>query len=230
MTSPILLQIETSSSVCSVALSSGKSLLSLKEIAGDANHAALLAVMIEEVLVETKYDSKALDAIVLSSGPGSYTGLRIGAATAKGMCYALNKPLIAVDSLSVLAYAMSITADGQKRIFCPTIDARRDEIYYGLFDQNGEVIRPSVNTILTSDFLKDMPDDIKILIGGSAVAKCRQYVSGRWFEFDDLTKPSARWLVPLGELMFARSEFTDPVRYEPNYIKPAFVTSAKNVL
>lgn len=230
MPSPLLLHIETSSSVCSVALSSGNTLLSLKETAGNANHAALLAVMIEEVLLEAKYDSHALDAIVLSSGPGSYTGLRIGAATAKGMCYALNLPLIAVDSLSVLAYAMSITADDHQCIFCPTIDARRDEIYYGLFNQNGEVIKPSVNTILTSDFLKDVPGDTRILIGGSGAAKCRQYVSSQWLGFDDITKPSARWLIPFGEILFARSEFTDPVYYEPSYIKPAFITSAKDAL
>lgn len=230
MAAPLLLHIETSSPVCSVALSLGSSLLSLKETTEHANHAAMLIVMIEQVLQEAKYDAKMLDAIVLSAGPGSYTGLRIGTATAKGMCYALNKPLIAVDSLQALANGMRANAGERKCIYCPTIDARRNEIYYGLYSHNVDIIRPPVNHILAPGFLSDMQGDEKILIGGSGATKCRQFVSVHRPEFDEITTPSAKWMIQWGDRMFASAAFTDPIYFEPHYIKPAFVTSAKKIL
>ncbi|MGB3076173.1 MAG: tRNA (adenosine(37)-N6)-threonylcarbamoyltransferase complex dimerization subunit type 1 TsaB, partial [Chitinophagales bacterium] len=107
MASTLLLHIETSSPVCSVALSRSGTLIALKELAGNANHAAMLTMIIDQLMNESKIEMKALDGIALSAGPGSYTGLRIGAATAKGLCFALDKPLIAVDSLQSLAVGMS---------------------------------------------------------------------------------------------------------------------------
>ncbi|MEO6167379.1 MAG: tRNA (adenosine(37)-N6)-threonylcarbamoyltransferase complex dimerization subunit type 1 TsaB [Chitinophagales bacterium] len=227
MSAPMLLLIETSSPVCSVALSSNGHVKALREISVNANHASMLIPMIEELMKETLTDIQALDGIALSSGPGSYTGLRIGAATAKGLCYSLRKPLITLDSLQVLAWGMSRNRPDSQFVYCPSIDARRDEIYYGLFNNEGAVVKSSANIILTSGFLGDQPSDKKIIIGGSGALKCRQVLVGHTIEYDLATVPSACWMVTMAEEKFRKGDLDNYVSFEPNYIKPAFISSSK---
>lgn len=230
MSSPLLLLIETSSPVCSVALSRHGKVAAIREVSANANHAALLPVMIDELLKEIKAEVKDIEAVGISAGPGSYTGLRIGAATAKGLCYALEKPLIAVDSLQALAMGMSQYYGDAPTIYCPTIDARRDEIYYGLFGKNGSIIKPSSNLITNSDFLSEQISGESIIIGGSGALKCQKLTGGRPFSYDFLTLSSARWMLALAEAKFKAGDFSNYVSFEPSYIKPAFISSEKSLL
>lgn len=230
MPTPLLLHIETSSPVCSVALSKNGELISLKELGGDSNHASLLTLMIDQIMTESNTPMKMLDAIVISAGPGSYTGLRIGAATAKGLCYALDKPLIEIDSLQALSVGMGRKYKNSQLLFCPSVDARRNEIYYGLFQKDGVVMIGSKNIIVTADFLRDQFEDKNIVIGGSGAAKCRDFPTLRSFDFDLETRSSSRWMVLLAEKKFNHSEFSEPIHFEPNYIKPAFITPARKAL
>lgn len=230
MAPTLLLLIETSSPICSVALSSAGKLIAMRTLDENANHASMLAVLIDDVIKTAQITLKELDAIAISAGPGSYTGLRIGAATAKGLCYSLSKPLIAIDSLQSLAFGMSSRDHLSDSIFCPTIDARRDEIYFGLFDGSGKVIRPSENSILDSAFQHYLPEDKMITIGGSGASKCRHLGINRNLSFDYSTRPSAQWLIQQATENMLEKKFNDYHTFEPNYIKPAFVTASKSRL
>lgn len=230
MSSGKLLLIETSSPVCSVAISEQGELRALLELTGEANHAAMLTDLINRVLQHSNTEIQEPDAIVVSGGPGSYTGLRIGAATAKGLCFALDKPLIVVDSLQAMAYGMVDYLQDEQLIYCPTIDARRSEIYYGLYLHDGTVLKTPANLVLTGSFLHDRLAGNRILIGGSGVAKCKLLEHANQFEFDTHTSPSAKWMITPATEQFKRGAFTNPVLFEPNYIKPVFITSKKPAL
>lgn len=230
MAAPLLLLIETSSPICSVALSSEGKLIAMKELHENANHASMLAVLIADMMKTVQITLKELDAVAISAGPGSYTGLRIGAATAKSLCFSLSKPLLAIDSLQALALGMSNHIQQSDHIYCPTIDARRDEIYFGLFDGNGKVIHPSVNIILNDSFLNYLPKDKMITVGGSGAAKCLHFENNRNLSFDYSTRPSAQWLIQQATENMLEKRFNDYHSFEPNYVKPAFVTASKSRL
>jgi tRNA threonylcarbamoyladenosine biosynthesis protein TsaB len=230
MSFPLLLLIETSSPVCSVALSGNGHIMALREISANANHAAMLIPMIDELIKEVHLNIQLLDGIAISAGPGSYTGLRIGAATAKGLCYSSGKPLIAIDSLQALAWGMSFNAAHSHAIYCPTIDARRDEIYYGLFGSNAVLIKPSNNSILSSAFLSDQRSGKPIIIGGSGALKCQPFLVGHTIEYDHVTTASARWMVMLAEEKLRNSDLSNYASFEPNYVKPAFISSGKQII
>ncbi|MGB3074016.1 MAG: hypothetical protein WBB36_01775, partial [Chitinophagales bacterium] len=116
------------------------------------------------------------------------------------------------------------------QVFCPTIDARRDEIYYGLYLQDGTVMQSSTNIILTADFMKRQLVDKTIVIGGSGAIKCKKIATDRLFQIDLSTTPSATWMIRLAEKQFVMGNFSDPVYFEPNYIKPAFISSSRVIL
>lgn len=230
MPAQLLLHIETSTPICSVALSERGNLVALRELPGNANHASMLAILIKEAMISSKLEFNALDGIVLSAGPGSYTGLRIGAATAKGLCYALSKPLITIDSLQSLAIGMQQKHECKASAYCPTIDARRNEIYYALFDERAVTIFPSANKILDETFLTDQPKDRTILIGGSGAQKCFQALPHRNnLEFDFTTVASAQWMISPATDKLVAEEFADFKTFEPNYIKPAFITAKRKI-
>ena len=136
----LILNIETSTNTCSVALAQNGELLSYKEEHNIQSHASLITVFIDEVLQNAKKKASELDAVAVSIGPGSYTGLRIGLSCAKGLCYALNIPLITIDSLESLAQGMISEKYDANALYLPLIDARRNEVYYAIFNAKGEAL------------------------------------------------------------------------------------------
>jgi tRNA threonylcarbamoyladenosine biosynthesis protein TsaB len=193
-----------------------------------ANHAAVLTIIIQEIMAKYNHHLSDLDAIAISAGPGSYTGLRIGAAVAKGLCYSLSKPLLAVDSLQALAFGMFCSVDNSNvQLFCPTVDARRGEIYYGIFGKAAEMIRPSTHVVVDDRFLEEFGDKDAIIIGGSGRDTCRKVLSNRMIHYDDSTHFSAAWMVKFAEDKWRVQDLIDAVLFEPHYIKPAFISTRK---
>ncbi|HYV93181.1 MAG TPA: tRNA (adenosine(37)-N6)-threonylcarbamoyltransferase complex dimerization subunit type 1 TsaB [Chitinophagales bacterium] len=231
----LILNIETSSSVCSVCISRDREVILKKEDFSGTNHASMLAVFIQQLFQETKIGMKDLDAIAVSAGPGSYTGLRIGVVTAKGLCFSLDKPLIAIDSLQALASGLEKkipvpgTHDGKGNlIYCPTIDARRNEIYFGLYGREGEEILPSHNIILSSSIPFSIPDGHTVVAGGSGVLKCRQAWGDEPILYDDSVVSSARHMTFLSQKKFTVSMFEDIHSFEPHYIKPVYINTPRS--
>jgi len=198
-----------------------------REDGSGTNHASLLAVFIRDMFTENNFNIHELDAIAVSAGPGSYTGLRIGVATAKGICFSLSKPLIAIDSLQVLASGMMANNSLKQFLFCPTIDARRNEIYYSIVSSDLTIIVPSINVELSPVPPFSIPDGKRILIGGSGVAKCLRFWKSSMLFADQNTRHSSRWMVPLSEKKFDAHVFENVKDFEPSYIKPVFFAAQK---
>ncbi|TAE91039.1 MAG: tRNA (adenosine(37)-N6)-threonylcarbamoyltransferase complex dimerization subunit type 1 TsaB, partial [Bacteroidetes bacterium] len=173
---PNLLCIETATSVCSVAVFHENGLLAMQEIADGNQHASQLAVIIQQTLLTAGLTAKQLDAIVISKGPGSYTGLRVGVSTAKGICYALNKPLIAVNTLKSMAFAFIEQYKPQSGLICPMIDARRMEVYTALFDVKGnEVMQTQAKIIEPDGFAKFANQEVAFI--GNGAQKCQGIIN-----------------------------------------------------
>lgn len=223
----LLLNIETSSPICSVCLSHNGEMIAEKEDASGTNHASVLISFIQLLFRQVNLGINDLDAIAVSAGPGSYTGLRIGTATAKGLCYSLEKPLIAIDSLQALAVGLGKKYSEKNFFYCPTLDARRNEIYYGLFGKDAEEIISSSNIILS----ESIPFGISgkdIIIGGSGAGKCQSFWKDDALIFDYEIIPSARYMIPLSEKKFSHPQFEDIANFEPHYIKPVYITPERS--
>jgi len=219
----MILQIETATASCSVALANGGGVLVVKQLSGRNVHAEMITLFIDEVIASAGITYQDLDAIAVSSGPGSYTGLRIGVSTAKGLCFALEKPLIAVETLE----AMASGAAGQQTLsvagnmlLCPMIDARRMEVYTAVFTADGARIRATSAEIITEDSFADLLQNGKILFFGDGAEKCREilgqnanacFLPGFINSAADLTKKAFE--------KFKRSEFEDVAYFEPYYLK-----------
>lgn len=215
----MLLLIESSTIVCSVALASGGKIIALREIAEANRHAEKLTLFCEELVNETGIALATLDAVAVSGGPGSYTGLRIGVSAAKGICYALGKPLISVGTLEAMAHGMKNEAQPGD-LLCPMIDARRMEVYCALFDhearQTGEV-KPLV---LDENSFAEKLAEKRILFSGDGMPKSRALLS-RFPNavFTESGMPSSVHLLPVAEAKLAAKAFEDVAYFEPFYLK-----------
>ena len=169
----LILNLETATTVCSVAIAKNGQLLSLKEINGDYTHAENLTGFIEHVFHESGMSLKDLDAISISKGPGSYTGLRIGVSTAKGLCYSLDKPLIAINTLEHSAYGCSIKNGSADALFCPMIDARRMEVYCAVYDKANNLIRPTTAEIIDEHSFTELLENQPVYFFGDGAEKCK---------------------------------------------------------
>lgn len=224
----MLLHLETATDVCSAALSHNGKLLGYKESAEPRVHAAMLTVFITELLHDAGIEANAVDAVSISSGPGSYTGLRIASSVAKGFCYATGKPLIALDTLQIMAagYKEEFNADANA-LLCPMIDARRDEVYTAMFSNNLQPVLASAPLILTADSFANYSDKI-ICFFGNGAPKFSLMLAGQTNRiFTEGFYPKARHQVNLGTLYFAKGSFADVAYFEPNYLKE-FYTPAKS--
>jgi tRNA threonylcarbamoyladenosine biosynthesis protein TsaB len=221
----VILCLDTATAVCSVALGSDGKVWATRESAQKNVHSSSITSFIQEILLETGFDLSGLDAVAVSKGPGSYTGLRIGVSTAKGLCYALGKPLIAISSLRALAHGMAqhIRRKGAtpgKFLFCPMIDARRMEVYSAFYNENNELIRDIQADIVTSDSYQEYLTLHKVLFFGDGAAKCRQMLGGdpnAVFHEDFVS--SATHMIELAEERFHRKQFEDVAYFEPFYLK-----------
>jgi len=218
-----ILNIETATKNCSVALAKeGKTIL-CKEIADEGySHAERLHVFIEEIINESGIGMKDLSAIAVSQGPGSYTGLRIGVSAAKGLCYALNIPLIAVDTLLALASKVSV-ADG---LIVPMIDARRMEVYSAVFSVSLEKKREVLAEIIDENSFEAIQE--KIYFVGDCNDKCKSVLTKVNFVFlDDIKYPSANEMSALSFNKYKISDTVDVAYFEPYYLKDFLIASPK---
>lgn len=217
-----------------MALAKDGEMISLRESGGEGRaHANNLGVYIEEVLRENDLDAAELDAVAVGAGPGSYTGLRIGVSTAKGMCYALGKPLIAVDSLKALAnIAMEEYEAGiidlehpGTAVLAPMIDARRMEVYTRLFDTNLDPRGGTFAHVLTGESFADVfAAGRELLVFGNGAEKCTDILPSAKYA---RIASSARGMVALAETAFQAGDFVDIAYFEPYYLKDFVVTPSK---
>jgi tRNA threonylcarbamoyladenosine biosynthesis protein TsaB len=218
----LILSIETATEVCSAALSLDGKAIALKETRGSNEHSAQLTLFIQEVLKEAGKSLHELDAIAVSMGPGSYTGLRIGVSTAKGLCFALEKPLIAVSTLKSMALvALNDFTETMNRdvLLCPMIDARRMEVFSVLYDRNLNEIRPVEALLLDEDTFRPYSDS-HILVFGNGADKCKGlYTVQSNIIFPGDVFPSANAIGRLAEEKFKQGDFENTAYFEPFYLK-----------
>jgi tRNA threonylcarbamoyladenosine biosynthesis protein TsaB len=218
-----ILCLETSTKSCSVALGENGKLLSLKESVDEKHsHAENLTLYIEAVCKQAKINLKEVDAIAVSKGPGSFTGLRIGVSAAKGLCYALDKPLIAINSLQAMAasyISQKPEARSQKPLFCPMIDARRMEVYCAVYDEQLNEIKKTSADIIDESSFADLLKQNKIYFFGDGSSKCRITITHPNAVFIEGIDPSAQFMLPLAEKLFAEKKFEDVAYFEPFYLK-----------
>jgi tRNA threonylcarbamoyladenosine biosynthesis protein TsaB len=222
-----ILNIETSTEVCSVAISKDGNHLFKKEILEGLNHSEFLTVLIEEILAENSYKLNQLDAVAVSKGPGSYTGLRIGVSVAKGLCYGLNIPLIAVNSLEILGMYAALKSD-KDMLFCPMIDARRMEVYTALYNSNGKEIKPVSAEIIEENFLLEYLTKNKILFYGNGAKKCKSKITHVNALFEGPNKTSAQFMQNLTAIKYNEKQFENVAYFEPLYLKDFVATIPKN--
>ena len=223
----LLLSLETSTQACSAAVHKDGVLLASREIQTPRSAAAQLAVIVHEVVSEAKFKMADLQGIVVASGPGSYTGLRIGVATAKGLCYALNIPLISVNTLQLMAYQgkdylkanLSRTEQENEILLCPMIDARRMEVYCLIQDFNLNEIEPTQAKIIDEQSFKNYFQNRVIYFLGEGAEKCKEIIHHGSARFVPQLTPQAASLGELGYLKWKQSEFEDVVTFEPFYLK-----------
>ncbi|OGX84444.1 tRNA (adenosine(37)-N6)-threonylcarbamoyltransferase complex dimerization subunit type 1 TsaB [Hymenobacter glacialis] len=227
----LLISLETSSPVCSVALHriADGSLVGQSELRLDKSHSTHLTILIEQLLANTGHQLSDLAAVAVSDGPGSYTGLRIGAASAKGLCFALDVPLVAVSTLKALAaQVMTGTARPKKFLFCPMLDARRMEVYAAVYTHEGQEVVAPTPLVLEADTLAEQLAQHSVLFFGNGAAKF-QSLLGEPANAGFLTgiEPSAIAVGQLAVAAFHRQEFQDVAYYEPFYLKEVYTTTPK---
>ncbi|WP_396174190.1 tRNA (adenosine(37)-N6)-threonylcarbamoyltransferase complex dimerization subunit type 1 TsaB [Flavobacterium sp.] len=215
-----ILNIETATKNCSVSLAKDGQTILCKEIAEQGySHAERLHVFIEEILKKTKVKIQELHAVAVSKGPGSYTGLRIGVSTAKGLCYALGIPLIALDTLQVLAHQVSV----DNGIIVPMLDARRMEVYSAIFDKNHDNIKAVQAEVLTEDSYSEFTETLYFI--GDCQEKCQTVLTQPNFKFiPEIVFPSASQMSQLSYEKFNQNDFEDVAYFEPFYLKDFLVT------
>lgn len=220
----LILNIETATTMCSVSLGKDGQLIAFKELNGDYTHAENLTLFIEDVIQQAGVQLKDIDAVAISKGPGSYTGLRIGVSTAKGLCYSLDKPLIAINTLEHLSRSVSIDAG---TLICPMIDARRMEVYCAVYDHAGKEIEPTAAEIIDETSFSTLLNKHKMVFVGDGAAKCKEAFSSRPNAvFIDDVFPSAKQMIPLSEIAYQAAKFEDVAYFEPFYLKD-FVAGKK---
>ncbi len=213
-----LLNIETATHICSVALSNNGKTIDLIESYEDKTHAELLTVFIEQILERNHIDSKNLDAVCVSEGPGSYTGLRIGISVAKGICYGLKIPLISIPTLEAMAFGAKNKVS-KHQILCPMIDARRMEVYTALYSSDLEIIEDTHAKIIDDNSFKEILENQALIFFGTGSEKCKSTILNPNAQFIDKTYISASNMSSLGFEKFKNKEFENVAYFEPFYLK-----------
>jgi tRNA threonylcarbamoyladenosine biosynthesis protein TsaB len=225
-----ILNIETATEICSVAVSENNLLLALCESTEPNQHSSQLTLLIEEALGKAGLKINQLDAVALSSGPGSYTSLRVGSSVAKGICYALNIPLIAVDTLECLVEGALLLENDSDAIYCPMIDARRMEVYTALYDHQKNRLRELDSRIFDEVFRDELLTlNKKIIFSGNGSEKCSEIFDENKFAFYKTVCNSSNMLNTVYQ-KFINFEFSDIAYFSPTYLKAPNITTAKKVL
>jgi tRNA threonylcarbamoyladenosine biosynthesis protein TsaB len=235
----MILNIETASDICSIALSTTQGeLLAIREIVETKQHAAQITLLIQACLQEAGVTMSQLSAVALSTGPGSFTSLRVGAATAKGICYALGIPLIAVDTLKSLAYQNYFTLKGNNIVYGALMDARRMEVYASMWQPNeaGELVQiePTQPVIIDENTwlpyrANEGAKGIILALSGNGASKCGQILTGNIQLFPNIVC-SAKHLIPLSATAFFQRNFVNFAYFSPDYGKNPNITISKKNL
>ncbi len=220
----IILHIETSTHVCSVALSDENSCLFSKSNYDGMNHAAMLSLFIQDALVQLKSMGKHLDAVAVSSGPGSYTGLRIGVSTAKGLCYGLDIPLIGVSTLEIMTIEAQKQIQDADAFFIPMIDARRMEVYDAIFDAKRNIMRQVAASIIHESSYNETINKHKTYFFGSGSSKCQHLISSENAIFLEDIHPLAENMIQPAVHKYQMQNFEDIAYFEPFYLKEFHTT------
>ena len=213
-----ILNIETATTNCSVSISEKGQTLHTIELNEGFSHAENLHTFIQTVLTEASLKIEQLNAVAVSSGPGSYTGLRIGVSAAKGICYALSIPLLSINTLKVLSAREWALEEGV--LLCPMLDARRMEVYTAIYDQNLNEVKQTEAKIITEESISDYNLNKPILFFGDGMSKCKTLLSGiPNAKFKDDLIPSASNMSKLAYDLFLCKQFEDVAYFEPFYLK-----------
>lgn len=224
----VILHIETSTHVCSVALSEQEKCIFQQSNYDGMNHAAMLSLFIQDALDLLKESGKKLDAVAVSSGPGSYTGLRIGVSTAKGLCYGLDIPLISISTLEIMTIAaMQKHAPNKHDLFVPMIDARRMEVYDVIFDSNRKIIRDTAASIINENSYTELLEKSQVFFFGNGAAKCKQVITSPHAIFIDDIHPLAENMIEPALKKYQQGQFEDVAYFEPFYLKEFQTTTPK---
>lgn len=235
MKNPLILHIETATDICSVAISEGDQQLASAESGPERSHATLLNSFIRKCLQKSKKELQEIEAIAVSKGPGSYTGLRIGVSTAKGIAYGLQKPLLSTGTLQGMAAGASSHSDIQKLIqkhgsdliLCPMLDARRMEVYTGFFTQELEVIREVAADIVDEASFAEILEKNQVCFFGNGADKCEEVMKHPNTHFIKGFNPSASHMIKPVLKRFKEQQFEDVAYFEPFYLKDFVATTPK---
>ena len=228
-----ILIIETATEVCSVALAQDGRVIDLEESKEGQNHSRLVSVFAEKLLSRNGINSSELSAVGVSKGPGSYTGLRIGVSTAKGICFASNIPLIAVGTLESMAQHVSKNhgdygiPEGLPVLYCPMIDARRMEVFSMLLNQEGEILKPISAEIISPEFLAEELATHRVVFFGNGAAKCKNILTSQNAVFTGNITASAKYMNELVWNAYNKKRFEDVAYFEPFYLKDFVATVSK---
>lgn len=223
-----ILNIETATNVCSVSVSSSKQVIFEKLSMEGPSHAALLGLFVKDAIEQVKNAGITLNAVAVSCGPGSYTGLRIGVSEAKGLCYGLNIPLIAIKTPLIMAeavlHARKIADD---ELLCPMIDARRMEVYTAIYDKELNIVRDISAEIVDSEIYKSYLDKNKVLFFGNGADKCKGIIVEENAIFIENIYPQASYMARLSYEAYISNQFVDTAYFEPFYLKDFIATTSK---
>ncbi len=226
---PNIIHIETSTDICSVALSSDGVVKFRRENYEGPSHAALLGSFVEETVAFAREKEIQIHAVAVSSGPGSYTGLRIGVSEAKGLCFGMNLPLIAVNTLELLCCTAMFRIDAvEDALICPMIDARRMEVYAAVYNEMLQPVMPIGAYIIDENSFAELLSKNKVIFCGNGAAKCRNVINHPNAIFRDDIYPVAWEMLALAEKAFQQGNFCDVAYYEPFYLKEFVATTPKN--
>lgn len=221
----MILCLETATPSCSVALVHNGEVLACEEDPKGQNHSEKITLFIDSVMKKAGISYDQLDAVAVSMGPGSYTGLRIGVSTAKGICYAVSKPLIAMETLEAMAYGGKVVISSERSerrnlLLIPAIDARRMEVYAAIFDENVNKIKDTEAVIIDENSFADLKKDHHLYLFGDGADKCAEIFA----DDDKITVIkdfycSAKYMNTIAQQKFNNSEFVDVAYFEPFYLK-----------
>lgn len=236
----VILHIETATEACSVAVSEdGANIYSVDNFdelnqAGkkETNHSKRLGVFVDEAMSFTDNHAIPFDAVAVSSGPGSYTGLRIGVSMAKGICYGQNLKLISVPTLELLSVPVLLRYDDlpEDALLCPMLDARRMEVYCALYTRALKAVEGVDARIINEDSFKDYLDKHPVYFFGNGAEKCKSVISHPNAHWIDGIQLNAKYMAPIAERKFLREEYEDVAYFEPNYLKEFVAIKAKKLL
>ena len=225
----LILNIETATKVCSVALAKNGEVISFKELREDKfSHAEKLNVFIEEILKETNSSVSDIDAVAVSKGPGSYTGLRIGVSTAKGLCFAQDIPLISIDT--TMAMANGCYENGESNCFAaPLIDARRMENFNAIYNEELSEVKTITADVLEEGIYDEFLNEKEVVFFGDGAEKSKEILTHENAKFIELL-PSAKWMCSISESKFQKQDFEDVAYFEPFYLKDFIAGKPKKLV